>query len=323
LKVCVTGGTGFVGGALVRRLLDEKISVRVLARPSSRADELERRGAEMIRGHLDDPDSVKSVVSGTDCVYHVAAMVEAAGDTADFIDANLGGTMRVFNACLESGVRQVVYTSSIAVYGPVDEGTVIDENTPYDSAPERRDSYSRSKILADEFAVGFAQKNTLPLAILRPGIVFGPGKALPIGLLGFRVGKSNIIFADRKNRFPLNYIENLVDVILLAGNRSEFGLRHYIVLDDDDLTLAQYYAVRAALDGTRAIFLPGGPVLAAAALAEPAMRLLHLGSGSGFTLHQARRSLQDRHYDTRRIRRELGWAPRIPLCEALRRSTAS
>ena len=320
MTVCVTGGTGFVGGALVRRLLADRTPVRVLARPSPRADELESRGAEVVRGSLAETEAVKRAVAGTDCVYHVAAMVETPGDTADFVDANLGGTERVFAACLAAGVRQVVYTSSIAVYGPVPEGEIITEDTPFDAAPQRRDSYAQSKILADKFAAEFSRKRGLPLVILRPGIVFGPGKGLPIGLLGFRAGKTSVVFGKRSNRFPLSYLENLVDALLLAGNSQQAGLRQYIVLDDDSLTLAQYHAARAEVDGSKAVFAPGWPVQAAGALAEPVMRLLHVGAGTGFTSHQLRRSLQNRHYDTSRIRRELGWSPRVELPDALRRS---
>jgi nucleoside-diphosphate-sugar epimerase len=322
LTVCVTGGTGFVGGALVRRLLKDNVRVRVLARPSPRADELEGRGAEVICGSLADLEAVKSTVVGTECVYHVAAMVEAPGDTADFVDANLGGTERVFAACLAAGVRRVVYTSSIAVYGPVREGEIITEQTPYDLAPARRDSYAQSKILADRFAAEFSRQHGLPLVILRPGIVFGPGKALPIGLLGFRVGKTSVVFGKGSNRFPLNYVENLVDALLLAGGSLQAGFKHYNVLDDDDLTLEKYHAARGGVDGSRARFLPGWPVAAAGAIAEPVMRLLDVGAGAGFTSYQLRRSLDNRLYDTSRIRRELGWAPRIPLGEALRRSLA-
>jgi len=318
MTVCVTGGTGFVGGALVRRLLADRVPVRVLARPSARADELEARGAEVVRGSLADSEAVKRAVVGTESVYHVAAMVEAPGDTADFVDANLGGTERVFAECLTAHVPQVVYTSSIAVYGPTREGEVITEDTPYDAALERRDSYAQSKILADKFAAEFSRKNGLPLVILRPGIVFGPGKALPIGLLGFRVGNTNVVFGKASHRFPLNYVENLVDALLLAGQSKQPGLRHYIVLDDDDLTLEWYHAARAEVDGSKAIFLLGWPVQAVGAIAEPVMRLLHVGQGVGFTKHQLRRSLQDRHYDTSRIRRELGWAPRVSLGDALR-----
>jgi nucleoside-diphosphate-sugar epimerase len=322
VRVCVTGATGFLGGALIRRLLAQGISVRALARPSPRADQLEAHGADVVRGDLSDSAAIARAVDGAQVVYHVAAMVEAPGDLADFLDANRGGTERVFHAALEHNVRSLVYSSSIAVYGLAREGQIIDENTPYDEQPDLRDAYSQSKIQADAFAVAFARKNSqstnLSIVILRPGVIYGPGKPLPFGLLGFNAGKTNVIFGHRHNRIPLNYIENLVDAMQLAAEPSGENLRQYIVLDDDDLSLAQYHLGRKELQGTRALFFSGAPVLAAARIAE-ATGIVKPGAGD-FSVRQVSRALQDRHYSTQRIRRELGWSPRVPLREALRNS---
>ena len=325
MNVCVTGATGFLGGALVRRLLAEGISVRALARPSARADELAARGAEVVRGDLSDSAAIARALTGVEVVYHVAAMVEAPGDLADFLDANRGGTERVFRAALEQNVRSIVYSSSIAVYGLARDGQIIDENTPYDDQPDLRDSYSQSKIQADAFAVAFAQKNSRPgklsVTILRPGVIYGPRKPLPFGLLGFHAGNTNVFFGNPANRIPLNYIENLVDALLLAAQPSAEPLRQYIILDDDELTLAQYHQARQEVHGTRALFFSGAPVLTAARVAE-ATGLVKPGSGD-FTVRQVSRALQNRHYATQRIRRELGWSPRVPLREALRLSLES
>jgi nucleoside-diphosphate-sugar epimerase len=325
MNVCVTGATGFLGGALVRRLLAQGMSVRALARPSARADELAARGAEVVRGDLNDSAAIARALAGVDVVYHVAAMVEAPGDLADFLDANRGGTERVFRAALDQNVRGIVYSSSIAVYGLARDGQIIDENTPYDDQPDLRDSYSQSKIQADAFAVAFAQKSSRPgklsVTILRPGVIYGPGKPLPFGLLGFRAGNTNVIFGNPGNRIPLNYVENLVDALLLAAEPSAESLRQYLVLDDDELTLAQYHQARKEVAGTRALFFSGTPVLAAARVAE-ATGLVKPGSGD-FTVRQVSRALQNRHYVTQRIRHELGWSPRFPLREALRLSLKS
>jgi 2-alkyl-3-oxoalkanoate reductase len=320
--VCVTGATGFLGGALIRRLRTQGVPVRALARPSPRAGELETLGAEVVRGDLSDPSAIARAVEGAEVVYHVAAMVEAPGDLADFLDANRGGTERVFDAALQHKVRAIVYSSSIAVYGLVSEGQIIDENAPYDEEPELRDSYSQSKIQADAFAVAFAQRHPRSegpsVVILRPGVIYGPGKPLPFGLLGFQAGKTSVIFGNRNNRIPLNYIENLVDAMQLASKPSPESLRQYVVLDDDDLTLAQYHQARKEVQGTRAIFFSGAPVLAAARIAETIG--IVKPSSSDFSVRQVSRSLQNRHYLTQRIRRELGWSPQVPLREALRRS---
>jgi 2-alkyl-3-oxoalkanoate reductase len=319
MRVCVTGGTGFLGGALVRRLLAEHAPVRVFARPSARANELESRGAEVVRGELGDPEAVARAVRGIELVYHVAAKVDSGGTAADFFETNVKGTERVLAACLEASVRRVVYESSIAVYGLVKNGENIDESTLYDEFPKLRDFYSQSKLAADQLAVSFALKTGLSLAIMRPGIIYGPGKALPLGLLSFNLGKSNFVFGSPDLHFPLNYVENLIDAMQLAANLKGDQPREFNIVDDESLTLRRYHDTKSKVDQTRTRFFPGWPVLAAAPVVDTVMRALPLG-GTRLSKHQLKRSLQDRFYDTRRIRQELGWTPKVPLEESIRRS---
>jgi len=288
----------------VRRLLAERHEVRVLARPSPRADALAAQGVEVIRGDLADFAAIENAVKETDLVFHAAAKVTGGGAREQFFAANVKGTERLLESCLRRGARRIVHLSSIAVYGSAKEDEVIDEATPFDQKPEGRDFYSQSKIAADELAVSFAQKNKLPTVILRPGIVYGPGKPLPVGLLGFRMGRINVVFGAPHQRFPLNYVENLVDALLLSMKPSSDTLRQYIILDDDDLTLGKYHRIKSDADHTHSIFLPGWPVLAGGPL-------------GGIPRRQAQRALQNRHYSSNRIRQELGWSPRIGLKEAI------
>jgi 2-alkyl-3-oxoalkanoate reductase len=317
MNVCLTGGTGFVGGALLRRLLAEGASVRVLARPSRRADILEALGAEVVRGDVRDQQAAARAFAGRDVVYHVAAMVEGRGGKQEYFETNVGGTEQVLRTCLREGVRRVVYTSSIAVYGPARKGEPINESTPYDDAPEKRDFYAQSKIEADRLAAGFAERTRLAVTILRPGIVFGPGKALPMGLLGTRLGSVGLVIGRRGQRIPLNYIENLIDAMELAAAGTDPGLQQYIVIDDDNLTLGEYHAAREDAEKTRTVFIPSWPFQMAAAC-----RLLPAGGGA-FSSRQVQRALENRWYDTRRIREKTGWAPKVPLKEAMRRSLAT
>jgi len=320
MRVCVTGGTGFIGGALVDRLLREGASVRVLARPSTRADALAVRGAEIVRGDLWSAQALDEAVRGTEVVFHAAAMVEGYGSRREFEETNLGGTQRVFDACIRQGVPHVVYLSSIAVYGLAQKGERIDELTPVDASPEKRDSYARSKIKAEEYATAIGLKARLAVTILRPGVVYGPGRRLPVALLGFQVGKVNVVFGRRQMLFPVSYVGNLVDAMML-GVKTVGGLRKYIVIDDDSLTLGQYHATRAAIDKTRAIFLSGWLVLAGPTVLKGLTRIVPAGvAKAAIWQRQAERALQDRWYDTSLIRKELGWTPRVSLREAIEKT---
>jgi nucleoside-diphosphate-sugar epimerase len=321
MRIGITGATGFVGGAFVQRLLNEKADIQVLARPSRNADDLEARGARVIRGQLTDGTAVAQLVQGCDLVYHCAAKVDSPGTKAEFIDTNVNGTESVLRACLAEGVRRVIYLSSIAVYGLVKFGEHIDESTPYDNQPQQRDYYAQSKIMADQFAASFSRNTQLPLTIVRPGIVYGLGRPLPIGLLGFRAGRVNIIFGNPSHRFPLNYVENLVDALQRVAASSQAGLQQFNLVDDDDLTLATYHRIKTEVDGTSPQFFPGWPVLSAASLVDVVHRLLTI-EGSWLSTYQVKRALQDRLYVSRRIREDLGWTPRVSLPDGLRASLA-
>ena len=317
MNVCVTGGTGFVGGALVNRLLANGESVRVLARPSRRADALASQGVDVVCGDLRDGQAIARAFAGTDVVYHVGAKVGGRGGQTEYFETNVGGTQRVLQACLQQGVKRVVYISSIAVYGPMRGGDAINEDTPFDDAPSERDFYAQSKIEADRFAADFARKTWLALTILRPGIVFGPGRPLPVGLLGARLGKVGIVIGSRSQRIPLNYIENLVDAMELAAAAMDRGFRQYVVIDDENLTLGEYHSARDEVETGRTLFIPSWPVaMAAACLLLPARE-------GAFSRRQILRAIEDRKYDTRRIRAETMWVPSVSLKEAIRRTVAA
>ncbi len=316
MRVTVTGGTGFLGGFLVRELLAKGVSVRVLARPSPRAEQLQAAGVEVVAGDLRDQGSIAHAVTGADAVYHLAAKVGAAPRNAYF-ETNVAGTERVLAACAQHGVSQFVYASSLAVYGPMKEGERIDESTPFDNKPELRDPYAQSKIMADQLVSSFAQRTGLPTVILREGIIFGPGRPLPIGIFGFRLGNTSIVFGKPKNRFPLNYVGNIIDAMQAAATGT--GLRQYNVLDDDDLTLEQYHQLKSAIDHSLTRFYPGWLLYLGSPITEALRHIVPMGD-TRLSEHQLRRALQDRWYDTRRIREETGWRPGVSLEEAIQRT---
>ncbi len=319
MRVCVTGGTGFIGQALVKRLLDNGAEARVLVRPSPRADALAARGAKIIAGDLGDAHAIARAVEGAEIVYHLAAMVDVHGTRESFFAANVRGTDAVLHASLHAKPRRIVYLSSVAVYGPVDPHAQIDEDTPLDQLAEERDFYASTKIDADRLAVNFAKHSAVPVTVVRPGVVFGPGRPLPTALVGARVGKFDIVFGRPHQPFPLIYIDNLIDAIELAAQSPDRRLLQYIVIDDDRRTLGQYHAARTQATRTRTIFWPSRPLVLAAAATRPVLRFVPANTGV-FSRHQILRATQDRWYSTRRVREELGWSPKVPLEEAIERT---
>jgi len=315
MRVCVTGGTGFLGSFLVRDLLAKGVEVRLLARPSARAEQLQAMGAQIVHGDLSDADAIARAVTGSEIVYHLAARL-GAGSRREYFEDNVTGTERVLAACARHEVGQLVYTSTLAVYGPVSEGGRIDEDTPFDDKPELRDPYAETKILADRLVSSFATKTGLPTVILREGIIFGPGRRLPAGIFAFRLGNTDVVFGKPANHFPLNYAGNIVEAMQVVATSSA-GLREFNVLDDDDLTLGRYHELKRAVDHSDTRFSSGWPLYVASPLAEALRHVIPMGD-TRLSRHQLERSLQDRWYDTRRIREATGWRPRVPLEEAMR-----
>jgi nucleoside-diphosphate-sugar epimerase len=318
----VTGATGLIGSALVRRLVADGNEVTALVRsPVSETSSTSVRGVlagvRVIAGDVANHAAVAEAVRGAEVVFHLAAKVSDTAPLRDFEGANVEGTRAILEAAAAGSARRIIYLSSIAVYGRVSEAApMIDEATPLDPAPEKRDAYSRTKIAAEQAAVAIAQRLQLPLTILRPGIVYGAGRVPPASLVGFGVGRMHVAFAQPEWHFPLVYVENLVDAIVAAANVRGAAMDDYNIVDDDALTLAKYHEVRNAVEHSRTIFLSPNPVLAAAAVFGPVARAI-TPAASGFSSYQLGRSLQDRIYDTKKIRAALNWAPRVSLSEAL------
>jgi nucleoside-diphosphate-sugar epimerase len=137
-------------------------------------------------------------------------------------------------------------------------------------------------------------------------------------MFAFHLGSANFVFGKPAHRFPLNYVENIVDAMQAVAATSS-GLREYNVLDDDDLTLGKYHETKSAADHSTTRFYPGWLLYLGAPVTEVVRHIVPMGD-TRLSEHQLRRALQDRHYDTTRIREDTGWRPRVPLEEAIQRT---
>jgi nucleoside-diphosphate-sugar epimerase len=166
--VLVTGGTGFIGGRLVERLvLEGKARVRVLVRNYGRACQLGRLPVELVRGDIVEPADVRRAVIGCDTVFHCAYGNTGSAELQRQV--NVQGTQHILEAALQQGIRRVVHVSTVAVYGPGVDGD-LDETAP------RRHSghvYADSKLDAETIALQYARRG-LPVCVVQPTVVYGP-----------------------------------------------------------------------------------------------------------------------------------------------------
>lgn len=172
----VTGGTGFIGSAIVRELVKNGERVRVLRRANSPVANLEGLDVEQVVGDLLETASLKAALEGVDRVYHCAALYSLSGGYERYLQANVVGTRNMLSACLEARVERVVYTSTNAAVGSAKRGKA-DEDQVWNFGP-LNNPYITSKFIAEHEAMRFGARG-LPVVAICPGAPVGPGDVRP------------------------------------------------------------------------------------------------------------------------------------------------
>lgn len=218
-KILVTGATGFIGGRLAYRLaVEEGAIVTGSGRSVDHAPLLEEAGVSLAYGELLDFPRMRALAAGQDLVFHIAAWLGPRHGGRDMAwPLNVFATLNLVRGAAAAGVSRFIHTSSIAAYGPPPQGTeVLTEATPVD--PAQAGIYGRTKAEGEERALAQARELGLELAIIRPGMVYGPGSyswtKRMVQLLQKRVP---VIFGDGDGLAYPVYIDNLVDGMILAA----------------------------------------------------------------------------------------------------------
>lgn len=321
MKALVTGGGGFLGGALVRRLLAEGHAVRSLARGDYPA--LAEAGAEVLRGDLADADAVDRAVAGTDTVFHVGAKAGVWGPYEEYRLSNVVGTENVLAACRRHGVRKLVYTSSPSVVASGRDLENADESTPI---PERHAAhYPATKALAEK-AVLAADGPGLSTVALRPHLIWGPGDNHILPRLKAQAERGALRrIAGRPCQVDATYIDNAVDAHLLAAARLAPGApcagKAYFIANGEPVEL--WALVDAMLDAvgaprpTRSVSPTAAR--AAGAVLELLYTLLPLPGEPRMTRFMAEELTTHHWFDLSAAKRDLGYTPRVKTAEGLLR----
>src|SRR5271167_1630344 len=248
MRTFVTGGTGFIGGAVVRRLLEAGHEVKVLVRPGADTRQLDGLPVERVEGDLRDRESLRRGMAGCPWVFHVAALYSYWGYRwKDFYETNVEGTRQLLEAARDQGAERVVYTSSIAALGVLEDGCPATEDTPATLA-DRFGPYQRSKFLAEAVARDFARRD-LPVIIVNP--------SSPVGIGDHKPTPTGQIVVDFLNGRIFGYVDaglNIIDVEdvaaghLLAAERGQAGERY--ILGGENLKLKQILDLLADISGT-------------------------------------------------------------------------
>ena len=305
----ISGGAGFLGLHLARRLLDDGMRVRTLDVAPLDDARLES-SVEELRGDVRDPSAARSLVEGADVFVHAAAALPIQRSRDAIYSVNVDGTARLLGAALEAGVRRVVLVSSTAVYGVPDVHPIY-ENHPLVGVGH----YGGSKIEAERVAWEFGRRG-LEIVVLRPKTFLGPERLGVFEILfdWIREGRRIYILGDGTNRYQLLAVEDLVDAVLraseadVAGEAINIGAREFGTVRFDLQALIDH-----ANSGSRLTPVPARP-------AEQALRALELLHLSPLAEWHYRTAYRDSFVDVSKAERLLGWAPRFSNVDALTRT---
>jgi nucleoside-diphosphate-sugar epimerase len=304
----VTGGSGFVGGALIERLRAEGWDVRALSRSDGAADKARQRGALPVPGDLENQAMLREGAAGADVAFHAAAKVEDWGDPEEFERLNVGGTANVIAACREAGVRRLVHVGTEAALMAGQPLVGVDEDAPL--RPDSPVLYSATKAKAEQL-VRAANGNGLETVVIRPRFVWGRGDTtlLPTLVELVRSGRFRWIGGGGQLT-ATTHIDNTVEGLWLAATKAPAG-GVYFVTDGGSVVFREFVSRMLQTQGVEPPTgsLPAGVAGAVAGGAERLWRLLRRPGRPPVTRFSVWVSSQECTIDIGRAQRELGYQP--------------
>lgn len=317
LRSFVTGGTGFVGAHVVRKLVERGDRVTVLVRPTSRLTLLDELPVNAVVGDLRDMDSLIPAIYGIDELYHVAADYRLwSRNPNELYENNVQGTLNMLEAAQRQGVPKIVYTSTVGCLGIPKDGSPGNENTPV-TRDELVGHYKKSKFDAERIALDYAAQG-LPVVIVNPSTPVGPGDIRPTP-----TGK--IILDFLKGRMPayvdtgLNLIavEDVAEGHLLAAAKGRVGGKY--ILGNQNLTLREILETLARITNRKPprTRIPHWVALAAAAVDTSVSAVI--GREPGIPIEAVLMSRKRMFFSADKAVRELG-LPQTPVEDALARA---
>ncbi len=292
----VTGGSGYFGSLLVRRLLQKGYRCRVLDLndASDRPAEV-----EFLRGDIRNPSIVAAACQGTDVVHHNVAQVPLAKDRRLFDSVNIEGTRNLLQAALDARCRKVVYTSSSAVYG-VPPSNPVTEETPRNPG----EAYGQAKLEGEKLCRSFLERG-LDCSVIRPRTIMGHGRLGIFQILfeWIREGHNVPVLGKGNNHYQFVHADDLADACIRAGEKAGPNAYNCGATDFGTMRETLEHLIRHAKSSSRVRSVPMGPAVLGMKITS-AMRLSPLGA------YHALMYGRSMYFDTTRAEKELGWTPR-------------
>jgi nucleoside-diphosphate-sugar epimerase len=318
MTTLVTGATGFLGSALTTELVKRRQEVRILVRDEKKAREQFDDAVSITVGDITNAAQVQQAVNGVTTIYHcVGKLYHPSIPTALYYQTHVGGTETLLKVCRrQDQLRRIVHISTTGVHG-VTGTTPANENAPF--APGN--PYEATKLESELLALKAYQEHGLPVSVVRPGLVYGPGD---LHLLGFfkaiKKGLFRVIDGGKALLHPI-YIDDMVAAMLLCAEQPQAIGRVYNIAGDQPVTIRRLAtAIAHALDRK----LPTESIpLWLANLASDIFALIPNMRGEHAPLTRSRVTFltHSRVYDISRARSELGYKPEVGLEEGIKRTS--
>ena len=328
---CVTGATGFLGRRVLSSLLkdDDHVRVRCLVRGTSDLDTAlrrvpvtERTRVEFVRGELTDRTFLSEQLREADVLYHLAASL--AGSTSAMFLNTVLPTRRVIEAATEVHLPRFVLVSSLGVYGTAGlrNRSLLTEETPIDPHPQRRDPYTFSKIRQEWVAWQSVEQTGLRLVVVRPGVIYGPGRDLLTSRVGLSLGPLLIRMGGSQN-LPYTFVENCADAIVLAGRAPDIEGEVFNVVDDDLPTGIQIVkSLRRSGRQLRTVWVPRMMINPLSAVYHWYSQFSDAQLPPVITPYKSNAIWKPLRFCNAKAKHRLNWAPEISTEEGIRRTIA-
>lgn len=319
MKILVTGGTGFTGKALVKRLLADGHQVVALDyKEGLKTRELREWGAEVVIGSVADPAIVRRCMRGVEVVQHLAAAFREMNVPPEhYWNVNVQGTRYVLEAAAAPGVKKFIYCSTCGVHGNIDHPPA-GEDAPIQPA----DYYQRTKYEAEPVVQEYFRKG-MKTVIIRPAAIYGPGDPERFLMIFKRVAKGVFpMFGNGKTLYHPLYIDNLVDALVLAMDEQKGNGQAYLIADEEYFEIEELVKrVAQALEvNVRIPHYPVWPVVLAGHICETLCKPLRIVPP--IFPRRVDWYRQNRAFKIDKARRELGYCPCVGIDEGLRETAA-
>ncbi len=304
----VTGGSGFIGGRLIARLIAEGRRVRALVRSDSAADRVRSLGAEPVHGDLGSPDAMAAAAADCELAFHLAAHLGEWGPWEEFERDNVAGTRNALAACREAGVGRFVHCGTEAALMAGRPLAHVDETAPL--RPDSPAPYPASKAMAER-AVRAANGERFETVVLRPRFVWGNGDTTLLPEMVRAVQARRFVWlGGGRNVTDTTHVDNVVEGLLLAAAKGRAG-EAYFVTDDEPVIFREFVTALLSTQGVEPPnrSLPAWTAAPMARVCEAAWKLLPLKGEPPMSRFRAWILSQECTLDISKAKRELGYLP--------------